>query len=994
MAAPPAIDVLVKLFPAHEECIHATFKHLTEHQKVMHKDRPVPFDHAATTAMTCEALTGYNLATMSLPGNANSMHKSGEKANEVARHVRREMARMLVSDSATDEHVVFTDGGAAANELAFSVLPQQPAHISPQVLRDVVIIGAIEHPSIHNRFHLFERKGFVAKVLPVTPEGVYDTAALEKLMAEFHERVAFVTLHHVNNEVGTLQPIGKAGEIIKRHAPHAVFHVDCIQSFGRIRVDTASLNADLLSIAFHKVGGPKRHGALVAASPKLFPKRHRDTPDVAAMVAGYVAAVGAVNRMDSTYQHCTELNKKLTAGMKELCEGINVIYKTVAPMPLSIPHICTYVFPDMQGRHIVSMLSDQGIDIGSGAACASQNDGPSHVLTAMKYPEEDAYGVLRLSFDSENTMADIDTLLEALKTSLARLQPVQQEKQSKRGMWRSVKPGEDKSAQYRNTNREEVEAKRQQARREREERRKEKNKRRRIPSPPSREEMMEECPVSAVPLDTIDDCVVPRCEGFNYDAVMVTMGEVQLKGSNKGQFVQQLQLNILRKLKSNPATAKLRVFERGMSFYVIHVAEGDFHEKWQLASQMPVPTPSEPITPAMCDTIRKLLKEVPGLSSFQPVVLAAPKWKAIAKKAFSVFSWALRQSALASADPEKPITFAISSRRSNKAFPFESVELSKKVAEYIVDTFNASGGVKPDLKVDLKNPEIKLDVRVYQYESIAFVHGDKAVGVAGLPDGKQGKVLCMLSGGYDSPVAAQKMMWRGCRVQFIHFDGYPYTGKEVVLKIRRLQETLNRFQGRPGKLFVVPFSPIQEIIRDTPGVAESHRTLLYRLYMMLISATWARKQGCRAIVTGDNLGQVASQTLQNLSGVSALLPSDTLILRPLLTYSKAQILQHAREIGTYELSSLHGTDDCCTVFQPSNPVTALNTDFLANQVRILREAGIEDAMQKAVKDTVVHSDFTDRAEDPALPPPADEPVPPTPCPCAKMDVDASDAHTA
>ena len=216
-------------------------------------------------------------------------------------------------------------------------------------------------------------------------------------------------------------------------------------------------------------------------------------------------------------------------------------------------------------------------------------------------------------------------------------------------------------------------------------------------------------------------------------------------------------------------------------------------------------------------------------------------------------------------------------------------------------------------RVDLDDAELTITVEILPRS--AFVSARKLAGPGGLPVTISGRVCCLLSGGIDSPVAAYRMMQRGCRVDFVHFHGAPYTDRASRDKARELATLLTRWQLH-SDLWVVPFGAIQaEIVARVP---RTHRVVLYRRMMLRIASALAERTGCRALVTGESLGQVSSQTLENMEVIGAATPM--LVLRPLVGMDKAEIIASAERIGTFATSILPD-QDCCSLFVPPHPTT-------------------------------------------------------------------------
>ena len=267
------------------------------------------------------------------------------------------------------------------------------------------------------------------------------------------------------------------------------------------------------------------------------------------------------------------------------------------------------------------------------------------------------------------------------------------------------------------------------------------------------------------------------------------------------------------------------------------------------------------------------------------------------------------------------LKFCVRTRRSNKAFPFTSKEVDFEVGSRIMETLSSNG-----LSVDINGAEFILEIEIGPQETIVF--DNRVSGLSGLPVGSSGQVLSLLSGGIDSPVSTFKLINRGCRVHSIFFDNRTFLGRGGYDKVIRLAHTLNRFQGG-GKLYVVPFQDIQVAIRD--HCTDSNRVVLYRRMMYRIAHALAELKNYQGLVTGESVGQVASQTLKNLMAVSCVVPMS--VLRPLIGMNKQEIITQAKKIGTYDIS-IEPQPDCCSVFMPDHPSTNCKIKYLEADERL------------------------------------------------------------
>jgi thiamine biosynthesis protein ThiI len=279
-------------------------------------------------------------------------------------------------------------------------------------------------------------------------------------------------------------------------------------------------------------------------------------------------------------------------------------------------------------------------------------------------------------------------------------------------------------------------------------------------------------------------------------------------------------------------------------------------------------------------------------------------------------------------------SFRVSVRRADKRFPLPSPQVEREVGGRIKQ---ARGWT-----VDLDNPDLEIHVELLTDQ--AFYFFGKERGAGGLPTGTAGRVACLLSGGIDSPVAAHRMMKRGCTVTFVHFHSYPILSRASQEKARELVTLLTRWQQR-SRVYLVAFGEIQQqVVLAVPGPM---RVVVYRRLMMRIAEAIARARGAQALVTGEVVGQVASQTLENLAviGAVATLP----IFRPLIGMDKDEITAEAIKIGSYPISIIPD-QDCCTLFTPRNPMTRARLDDIVAAEQALP---IDDLVNRAVREAVI-----------------------------------------
>ena len=287
-------------------------------------------------------------------------------------------------------------------------------------------------------------------------------------------------------------------------------------------------------------------------------------------------------------------------------------------------------------------------------------------------------------------------------------------------------------------------------------------------------------------------------------------------------------------------------------------------------------------------------------------------------------------------------SFKVESKRSDKRFPLTSIGISQAIGGRLAEAH-------PDCRVDVHNPAYTVYVEVR--DLAAYVHGPAVPGAGGLPTGVGGRAMCLLSGGIDSPVAAYMMAKRGVEIECVHFFSYPYTSELAKNKVLELARLVTRYCGRMT-VNVVSFTQIQEAIRD--NCPEEFFTLIMRRFMMEISERIGKEHGCEALITGENLGQVASQTMQAMAVSGSVV--DVPIFMPLVGMDKEEIVTIARKIGTMQTAILP-YEDCCTVFTPKHPKTKPTLNQLIQAEKNLdRVALIQQAIENTEKITVKYDD--------------------------------------
>ncbi len=387
---------------------------------------------------------------------------------------------------------------------------------------------------------------------------------------------------------------------------------------------------------------------------------------------------------------------------------------------------------------------------------------------------------------------------------------------------------------------------------------------------------------------------------------LMKLGEVVLKGANKRQFENKLRQNVRRRMKPY---GEFDVYIMQSTVYVQPMnEEADLEGAWEACRSI-----FGVVSLCRCRPCEKNLDAI-----------------------FNAVEEYLGD------DLDCAESFKVESKRSDKRFPLTSIGISQEIGGRLAEAH-------PNCRVDVHNPDYTVYVEVR--DLAAYVHGPAEPGAGGLPTGVGGRAMCLLSGGIDSPVAAYMMAKRGVEIESVHFFSYPYTSQLAKDKVIELARLVTRYSGRMT-LNIVSFTKIQEAIRD--NCPEEFFTLIMRRFMMEISQRIGKDHGCGALVTGENLGQVASQTMEAMAVTGAVV--DIPIFMPLVGMDKEEIVTIARKIGTMETSVLP-YEDCCTVFTPKHPKTKPTLGQLLNAERNLdREALIQDALASVEKITVKYHD--------------------------------------
>ncbi len=390
------------------------------------------------------------------------------------------------------------------------------------------------------------------------------------------------------------------------------------------------------------------------------------------------------------------------------------------------------------------------------------------------------------------------------------------------------------------------------------------------------------------------------------ETILLKYGEIALKGLNKNSFEEVLVKNIKRRIKS---LGKFQVWKAQSTIYV------------------------EPLEDDIdTDEAAERLSKVFGIAALTRAITVEKDFEEISKATIEYLETELTNAK----------TFKVEAKRSDKHFPLTTPEIQRELGGVILSRFH-------HLKVDVHNPEVKVVVEIR--DNFAYVHTAQIKGAGGMPLGTSGNGMLLLSGGIDSPVAGYMMAKRGVALSAVHFESPPYTSERAKKKVLKLGKELCEWCGRLD-VYVVPFTEIQEEIRN--NCKEEYFTVIMRRFMMKIASKLAENVSAGALITGESIAQVASQTMDAIicTNEAASVP----VYRPLIGFDKNDIVEISRKIGTFE-TSIEPYEDCCTVFTPRHPKTHPNLEEILTEEKNLQIDALVEKATKATEIINLRNDF-------------------------------------
>ena len=390
------------------------------------------------------------------------------------------------------------------------------------------------------------------------------------------------------------------------------------------------------------------------------------------------------------------------------------------------------------------------------------------------------------------------------------------------------------------------------------------------------------------------------------EIILAKYGEIILKGGNRPKFEKMLLDNIKNALKN---VADFKISIRQATVYV------------------------EDFDADKTDIIVERMSKVFGLVSITRAAVSDKTMDAIKETAMEYLGQ----------DLDKPAKFKVEAKRSDKTFPLNSLEICIELGGWLDDKFQ-------NIECDVHNPDITVKVEARDVAAYIYIDEKKVRGQGGMPIGSGSKATLLLSGGIDSPVAGYMIAKRGVTIDAVNFFSFPYTSDRAKEKVISLAKILAQYTSKIN-LYIVPFTDIQLQIRD--NCPEEHMPLIMRRFMMRITEKIARKNGAKALVTGECVGQVASQTLSALDVTNAVI--DMPVLQPLIGMDKIEVIRRAEEIGTYETSILP-YEDCCTVFTPKHPTINPKRSTIERTESVLDIERLEEEAIKGIELIEVYPD--------------------------------------
>jgi cysteine desulfurase len=913
------------------------------------------FDHAANVPKDVQVLEKYVKTAMST-FNMNSAHNLGITSKKVVCDCVNSIQHVFPMYTNVE---FISGGGTMANKRILDTVPVVPVTISKGVHRDIVLISSIEHTSIHDTVATkFSRRGYTIIYIPITADGFINVEKLTDIVTEYTDRVALISILLVNNEIGTIQDFDIIVPIIRSHCSNAVIHSDVAQ--GIYYLTKLKNYPDVVTMSMYKIAGVHA-GVLLHNDFVTLSENYTGTPDVPMIVATTEALNLYITNVSTNIKRCTQLSDIIREKLCMLFADLNIVVTDLSNVN-SAPYIQSYLFPEgYQGSVLVQMLNEYSVYIGSGSACSSTKGAKgSYVLKAMGYSEAASSGSIRISFSQDTTFEHIDALIDSMKQVLIKVKTIvlnnQKPKHAKNVVLSKKIPFIEKKVLRTDTKLDveldEIENNTlllvygeiclKKGNRKLFTKQLVKS----IKHWLIKEDILINRKSYSI-VKTSPERIMGLKERFKYmpGIARVNIGK-ECSGENKIDEVNRVSAKIIQNILDNTRTqTKTKTKTTDIIKFKVKSKVRD-SKKWNGYSQTSLNYMfGQYIVDRFKDKVEVNLKN-PDVTVYIDFI-----------KVPVVYTDTVRGiNGLPVGTEGKMLTIVTQSNICRSTYTgiklltrgvlveFYCKDMDEKFIEQFRNVLHKYYKIyitteQPDYSSyqsivlepndhfpDMKNHYIKLreqqTVDKIPYITISgtnildmkHILADSSIDINGKFTGiNSGSVMLLLSGGIDSPVAAYKLLEAGLDVHFVHYT----TDFDKTQNIKDIVKCLkNMFPTKIKSMHMIKFKPLQDKIKDVSD--ESYRTLMYKVYMLSYAEKLADKLGADFIATGNALGQVASQTPENIRVCRAI--TGRYIISPLYGYNKEAIIEIARNIGTYKPSTCDGTDDCCVMYLPRHPI--------------------------------------------------------------------------
>ncbi len=763
------------------------------------------FDNSATTPVCPEAA---NTALRYMTEQFYNPAAAYSPAVSVERDVNAARARLASYLNAEQSELIFTSGGTESNNIALS------GTLAMRRDKCRIITSAVEHPSVFEPFAALKAQGYDVVVVGVDKTGC---VRMDELSAALTESTGYVSIMHVNNEVGAVNDINGIYHLVREKSPSAVFHCDGVQAY----IKMPAVQCDMYSFSGHKLNAPKGIGGLYVRRGTRFKggqtgggqenNLRSGTTNVPSIMALDVSAKLWTDNRTERLENMTRVKHRLYNNLSRIKD----IKLNGPEINDSVPYILNISFLGVRGEVLLHSLMEEP------RQKPHFNRNGNHRRQAGR---RNPFQLRRRQHRGRSRCGRSDDRGQPLPAST-----VSQEIKHNRKFNPKTFHSEDKHERYYKMER----------------------------------------------------------------VILVRYTEIHLKGLNRPYFEQKLVDNMRSALRGIPS----RIDREHGRIYVMDIPDVQFDE-----------------------AISRLTR-VFGIHSVSPALAVDKDWQSVCSTAYMLMDKEIEKNS--------NFSFKVFARRSDKHYFMNSDGINRELGHLILERY-------PSVRVDIHKPEVSLSVEI---RDRAYLYCEEIPCANGMPVGTAGRATLLISGGIDSPVAGYMMAKRGLILSAVHFYSYPYTSERARDKVVDLTRLLSRYAG-PIRLHLVPFTDIQMTIYEQCPSKET--TVIMRRLMMKIAQRIAEKEGARALITGEALGQVASQTLESLCVTNDAVTMP--VFRPLIGFDKDDIMDLSRKIGTYETSILP-YEDCCTVFVPKHPVTKpVLEDLRASEAKVDFSEMIEHAI--------------------------------------------------